>query len=60
MIRTQIYIDEDNKKAIERFCTYTGRSQSEIIREAISLYIKNQILTGNNSAFGIWRDNQWF
>lgn len=60
MIRTQVYLNEYDKKAIEEFCLTTGKSQSEIIRTAISSYIKDQKSNFVNSpAFGIWEDNEY-
>lgn len=45
MIRTQIYITKEEKKALEQIAKQTGQSQSELIRQAIDLMcqsIKNK------------------
>ncbi len=59
MIRSQIYLTEDERNALKLISNETGRTQSDLIREAIdSLIIK--INKKNNykkrqKAFGIWK-----
>ena len=60
MIRSQIYLTEDEKTALKLICKETGRTQSDLIREAIDSLI-NKINKKNNNikrqeAFGLWKD----
>jgi len=62
MIRTQIYITKEEKKALEQIAAETGQSQSELIRQAInqmcqSLKSKTEDrLERLRAAQGIWAD----
>lgn len=62
MIRTQIYITEQEKKALMQMSRETGHSQSELIRHAINLLCESIKTTATNrlkllrSAKGIWED----
>lgn len=42
MQRTQIYITEAEQLALRRLASTTGRKQSELIREAIDLFIETR------------------
>lgn len=60
MKRTQIYLTEEEKKAIEKLSDERGTTQSHIIREAIGQYLeeitveeKRKRLT---AAAGMWKD----
>lgn len=62
MIRTQVYITEQEKKALTQLSKQTGQSQSELIREAIGL-LQNTMkrktddrLKRMRAARGIWKD----
>ena len=61
MIRTQIYLNDSDKEAIRALCINTGMSQSEIIRKAISFYVREKKESKNfdKLAFGIWKDNDF-
>jgi hypothetical protein len=60
MIRTQIYLSEAEKLALEKICRQTGKSQSALIRQAIDDLIgrhemqdRGQLL---RQARGLWQD----
>ena len=60
MIRSQIYLTEDERNSLKSISKETGRTQSDLIREAVNSLIK-KITKKNNSekrqeAFGIWKD----
>ena len=62
MIRTQVYITKEEKERLESMAMSTGKSQSELIRNAIDSFIhsnnkenKKQALS---SAFGMWKANK--
>ena len=60
MIRSQIYLTEEEKTSLQLICKETGRTQSDLIREAIDSLI-NKINKKNNNikrqeAFGLWKD----
>ena len=40
MNRTQIYLTPDQAEGVARVANETGRNQSEVIREALDLYLK--------------------
>ena len=42
MIRSQIYLTEEERQCLSVFSQETGRSQSDLIREAIDQYIEWQ------------------
>jgi len=39
LIRTQIYLTEDERAALISLASETGKKQSELIREAVDMYI---------------------
>ncbi len=60
MIRSQIYLTENERASLKNISSETGRSQSDLIREAVDTFIK-KISKKNNSekrqeAFGIWKE----
>lgn len=64
MIRTQVYITEQEKKALAQLSKQTGQSQSELIRQGIDLLCQSiksksnraQLIT---STSGAWKDNDF-
>jgi len=62
MIRTQVYLPEETKGALERLAEEKGTSQSAVIREALDAFFE----TGGPSSeekrldesFGIWKGRE--
>jgi metal-responsive CopG/Arc/MetJ family transcriptional regulator len=60
VIRTQIYLSEDEREAVNRIARVRKKSQSEIIRDAVDEYLlkvskkeRKEVIT---SIAGIWKD----
>lgn len=62
MKRTQIYLTEEEKKAIEKLSDERGTTQSNIIREAIEHYLEEVTLEEKRArliaAAGMWKDKE--
>jgi hypothetical protein len=60
MVRTQIYITEDERTALQALAHQSGKSQSELIRQAIHLMLETKQETDRNAvlqaAKGMWKD----
>ena len=60
MIRTQIYLTNHQRDQLMALAGVAGRSQSDIIREAIDIFIQRNRSEGRDAvlreAAGIWRD----
>ena len=60
MVRTQIYLTEDQRAEVAAIASQSGKRQSEVIREAVDRFIE-QKSRGRREAIlreaaGIWRD----
>lgn len=60
MIRTQIYITEEEQKALEKLSKERNTTKSNIIREAIDQYVADSTIEEKKkklkAAAGIWKD----
>ena len=60
MIRSQIYLTEDERDSLKIISKETGRTQSDLIREAVDSLISKITMKNSNEkrqeAFGIWKD----
>ena len=60
MIRSQIYLTENERDSLKNISSETGRSQSDLIREAVDIFIKKISKKNNNEqrqeAFGMWKE----
>lgn len=60
MIRTQIYLSPAQQKALKALAAQTGRSQSELIRDAIDRFVGQRKAAGRGSVIkrsaGLWKD----
>jgi hypothetical protein len=62
MIRTQIYIDENTHKLLNKESKATGKSVSQIIRENIADKMNkkaNELLNKMERVYGIWKDREF-
>jgi len=62
MVRTQIYLTENERSRLTRMADVTGKKQSELIREAVDRYL--DLATGHRrdkvlqAAGGLWKNRQ--
>ena len=61
MVRTQIYLTREERAALGEIARKTGRTQSELIRQAVDRFIADRSegarLELLRSARGLWRDH---
>jgi predicted transcriptional regulator len=62
MVRTQIYLTQEERDALDAIAKSTGKTQSELIREAVDRFLelrkekhRTAIL---NDAAGMWRNRR--
>ena len=62
MIRTQIYLNEEQKSTLEKLSEERGVSMAELIRDAVDRLLKEEKSTNFEIAlhesFGIWRNRK--
>lgn len=62
MVRTQIYLTEAEQQALRALSRRTGRTQSELIREAVDQLIaqseRTDRLAALKQARGMWQDRE--
>jgi len=62
MIRTQIYLTDQERRHLSLFSNETGRTQSELIREAIDQFFENCVKRKKNvhatlrASKGLWKN----
>lgn len=60
MVRTQIYLTEEQQRTLRELARRTGRKQSELIREAIDQYVTRGASVNYadlvQHGAGLWRD----
>jgi len=64
MIRTQIYLTRSEAEGVAKIAANTGKKRSEVIREAIDAYLREEgerdKITRLQRARGLWDDEREF
>ena len=55
-MRTIIEISDEQLKGLSYICERKNISRAELIRQAISLYLQENISVKNDYSFGIWKN----
>lgn len=62
MVRTQIYLTEEERAALKRLAEERGTSQSALIREAVDIFLAARGTQSEkkriDESFGIWKDRE--
>lgn len=62
MVRTQIYLTEEERAALKQLAEERGTSQSALIREAIDSFLATRGTQSEekrlDESFGIWKDRE--
>lgn len=62
MVRTQIYLTEEERAALKRLAEERGTSQSALIREALDAFLAARGTQSEkkriDKSFGIWKDRE--
>lgn len=62
MVRTQIYLTEEEREALGTISKETGRTQSDLIREAVDRYVDefkgDHMEQWLEKGFGLWAERQ--
>ena len=62
MVRTQIYLTDDERKGLQILAKSTGRNQAELIREAVDRFLEaasdKQRANVLNKAAGLWKNRR--
>ena len=61
MVRTQIYLDEGQKSALERLSAERRATVSDLIRQAVDRFIGSESIKFEDAldrSFGIWRNRR--
>lgn len=62
MVRTQIYLNEDERRALRRIAAQSGKTQSELIRQGVDRVIREYSIQARRedviAAAGIWKDRK--
>lgn len=62
MVRTQIYLTEEERVGLNNVSEATGRKQSELIREAVDAFLERTAGSQRDAVLqetaGLWRDRK--
>lgn len=61
MVRTQIYLDEGQKSALDRLSAERGATVSDLVRQAVDRFIGSEFIKLEDAldrSFGIWRNRR--